>query len=910
MRCRTSLAENRRALRSCRIRVTTPFRFDALQRGVALFAGLFGLFMHASPAAAQTNGAWTNTNSGQSWNVGANWLGGNVATGTGASADFSTLRLPTGANTVNLNVSETVGSLLFGDVNNFFGWTLATTGGTLTLASGTTPTITVNDQSATISAVIAGSQGFSVSGPGTLILSNASNSYAGTVTISSGNLQAGALTIIPSTSAMSIASGGRFVLSTFNESIGSLTGAGGVANNSTGAVTLTVGGDNTSPAAFSGILTNTFGTAAGTFALTKTGSGIFTLSGTSNNFTGATTISNGNLLDAATNTMAPLSAVSVGATGIFTLGGFSQSVGSLTGVAGGVVTNNSNTSVTLTVGNDNTTPTTFLGAISDTTGVTTGTLSLLKIGTGNQGLGGTVANTYTGGTTVTGGTLTLDFTTLATPTNLISASSVLTVGSATLAIKGNSGVSTATSQTFNGTTLAGGALLTVNGNGGLSTTVALGAITRGTGNTADFTQTAAGSFTTSQINTSNAIVGGWATVAGTNWAVTGSSGTNPVTALSTYQMDNFGTSTFDVTVTAADTPAAFTINSLQYNMAGGLSVALAAVSANTISSGGILVTSTVGAAGASITGTGTLTSGAADLVVNQFDTAGSFTVSAPIVGSIGLTKSGGGILVVSGASTYNGQTTINAGTLTVTTDGSGSLGSFSAPLGASATIAINGGTLLTAAANGNTGMTLNSARGIAIGPSVGVGSGTLAVTNSQQLIYGGPITTNSPLDTFAFGASGFSGAIFVSGASTYSGPTLISFGNFQAAAANVFSPNSAYTVNNGSNPAVVFYGGFKPEHRLAVGQRQHCGQQQRERDAHGRQQQPQPGRLFRRDSERLQRELRRHRVIDEDRHRHLDSLRRQLLYRRDDDQQRGDHGGRRQRVQQHDFCVNRRQRQS
>ena len=58
-------------------------------------------------------------------------------------------------------------------------------------------------------------------------------------------------------------------------------------------------------------------------------------------------------------------------------------------------------------------------------------------------LDGAAVNTYTGATTVNGGTLLLDFSNLSTPTNLITSASGLTMGGGTLAINGNSANNTA-----------------------------------------------------------------------------------------------------------------------------------------------------------------------------------------------------------------------------------------------------------------------------------------------------------------------------------------------------------------------------------------------------------------------------------------------------------------------------------
>lgn len=138
-----------------------------------------------------TSATWTATGGGF-WNTPGNWQEGIVATGSGLTADFSTLNI-TSDTVVNLDSPRTIGTLVFGDTvtGTAAGWTLANNsvaGNTLTLA-GTTPRVTVNalgtGKSATISAVVAGSEGVTKDGSGSLVLSGA-NTYGGATVISNG----------------------------------------------------------------------------------------------------------------------------------------------------------------------------------------------------------------------------------------------------------------------------------------------------------------------------------------------------------------------------------------------------------------------------------------------------------------------------------------------------------------------------------------------------------------------------------------------------------------------------------------------------------------------------------------------------------------------------------------------------
>ena len=162
---------------------------------------------------AQTNGTFTNLNGG-GWGATGNWSGGTIAAGADAIADISTLNI-TAARAISLDGNRTVGSLIFRDATTVsHDWSLVTgTGGTLNLdVTAGTPSIQVLNRTATISAVLAGNDGLTVSSAptgttgGTLVLS-AANTLSGGVTLTGGILQlnnnaaAGSniITIAPST---------------------------------------------------------------------------------------------------------------------------------------------------------------------------------------------------------------------------------------------------------------------------------------------------------------------------------------------------------------------------------------------------------------------------------------------------------------------------------------------------------------------------------------------------------------------------------------------------------------------------------------------------------------------------------------------------------------------------------------
>ncbi|MCX6266908.1 MAG: autotransporter-associated beta strand repeat-containing protein [Bacteroidetes bacterium] len=171
--------------------------------------------------------------------------------------------------------------------------------------------------------IISLSGSLNVSGSGTVKLS-ASNSYTGVTTISSGILKLGASGVVPDASAVTVTSTLDF--SGFSETVGSIAGAGLITSSAAGNPILTAGGDN-SNTAYSGIMQNGSATTVG---LTKTGTGILTLSG-ANTYTGATTITGGTLRLGAADRIANTSNVVLNggtlSTGATT--GYSETVGTL-----------------------------------------------------------------------------------------------------------------------------------------------------------------------------------------------------------------------------------------------------------------------------------------------------------------------------------------------------------------------------------------------------------------------------------------------------------------------------------------------------------------------------------------------------------------------------------------------------
>jgi fibronectin-binding autotransporter adhesin len=320
-----------------------------------LAGGCLAVTLSAGRVMAGTNGVWTRTTQNGLWSTIGNWSGNTIADGQDGLADFSTLDL-TLDEAVHLNTTRTIGNLKFGDTVPGNNWILDNQGVpgnvlTLSVSSGT-PTITVNNDQATISGVLAGTQGFADAGSGTLVLTGA-NTYTGATTINSGSTLSAVWT-----------AGGPF---------GVFASGNSIVNNGTLILTR-----NSNDSAFFGVIT---------------GSGTTTVSGDG----GYLNLGNGGDGIARLSSQSDLM-LNIG----LNLFKNAQTIGALNG--NGTITSNTggaSGNVTLTLGNNNHSGT-FGGVINN---AGSESIAVVKAGSGTQVLSG--ANTYAGGTTISGGVLQL-----------------------------------------------------------------------------------------------------------------------------------------------------------------------------------------------------------------------------------------------------------------------------------------------------------------------------------------------------------------------------------------------------------------------------------------------------------------------------------------------------------------------
>jgi autotransporter-associated beta strand protein len=644
-------------------------------------------------------------------------------------------------------------------------------------------------------------------------------------------------------------------LSALNASgYGKLTLGGAVTNS--GAVNKTLALDGTGEGEISGVISDYDATRL--TSLAKYGSGTWTLKGdNSSGFTGTVTINGaGGTLEvghdnalnsgALTLTVGNLAAAGAARTLNNTITAISSGFGftgsedltltTIPATAGArTLYNKIATNKTLTLAAMNLTPdatnriTTLEGAgntvingIIANGGAGAGALTMS--GTGTLTLKG--ANTYTGATALNaGGTLVLDYS--AQDNSKLDDATPLTLGGANMGgtlILTNSAANHI--EQVGSTALNAGGIRVTRPSGGAS--LRLQVLTRAAGGTIDF---GADNIADISLANVNSILGGWATVGGTNWAV-GGEGNTPVTAFTSY------TTPFPA---AGPGGAA---NNYFHNVAG---QAQSAVAANTLkiangqssdtltlngnltntsttatSLGGILYVGgydnlyTIGGSGRILPSTA-----AQELIFNVY--TGTLTVSAPIHAAAAaagsLTKSGAGRLAVSNANAFTGATRANEGILKL--QNSTALGtSSSVSVQRGAAVELEGGVTLARALTihgagpDNSGALKNVSGANAWSGAITIGTGGARIENADAgnaLTLSGGITTAAGKDLTLGGAGNIivtngvisgggsvtkdgSGTLELAGANTYTGPTTLNAGTLKVTGS--IANGSMVTVNS------------------------------------------------------------------------------------------------------------------
>ena len=137
------------------------------------------------------------------------------------------------------------------------------------------------------------------------------------------------------------------------------------------------------------------------------------------------------------------------------------------------------------------------------------------------------------------------------------------------------------------------------------------------------------------------------------------------------------------------------------------------------------------------------------------------------------------------ANTYTGTTTVSGGVLVVSADGNLGTAPAAATIG---DLVLNGGTLLAT----NT-FPLSSNRGIALGPTSGSGTGTIDVTGTNVLTYGG-IMANNGTGTGSLTKID-AGTLILAGVNTYSGGATITAGTLQLGNTSALTSATSVTDN-------------------------------------------------------------------------------------------------------------------
>jgi len=676
-----------------------------------------------------------------------------------------------------------------------------------TVNTGTVDVSTIGVQAGDFSGSITGAGRLSKSGPGTFTL-RAPASYLGPTVVGAGTLALAGNGALPGGTALNVSTGATFDASGINAAdvnLGVLIGGGSVVM---GAKSLTLSGSGNG--FFNGNL-------SGSAGLNKTGTGKQIFAGP-NAYQGGTTVSGGTLALEDGGSLSGLGAVNVTSAGTFDISGLNGAVTAIGTLAGsGRVVLGDKVLSTGDVADS-----VFSGVIEGANG------GLIKRGSGTLSLDG--VNTYGGATTVQSGRLAVGSTAAASGARI--AGSVALASAATLSGFGTIG---GDATINNGSHLAPGDPAAGSGIGTLRFDRNL---TLQDGSQLDFDFGAPSGLASVPGQSDNVEVGGVLTIrsAVLNVRNTGSMGPG------LYNLFKWGDALVVYTGGFAPPPgmtlqtlvaskqinlittAGYTLNFWNGNglasptQMGGGDGTWSANSPNWAdesgvasgplqpspgfaifggAAGNVAVSNTAGAVLASglqfasdgyrlSGGTLTLVADAghpAPVEVRVGDgsagaAAWKATISGVIAGSDGLAKTGVGTLVLSGANTYSGGTTVRAGTLEVAADNN--LGA------AGGNLTLDGGTLR-ATTGFTTGRTV----------SLGSGGGGIDVAPIQTLRLDGAISGDGVL--VKTGA----GTLVLGAANAHKGGTAVNEGTLEAAATGALGSGAASVA---SNAVLVFSG--------------------------------------------------------------------------------------------------------
>ncbi|RKF43973.1 S-layer family protein [Paraburkholderia fungorum] len=694
-------------------------------------------------------GAVTKQNTGTlTFDSTQGYVGGtNVAGGTLALTGSGTAGVQSGSITVGSGAALDVQNTLANAVTLNGGTLETTTGsgmvnGQVTLNGGNTFS-TGNNATLTVGGIVvdgAPAGALVVNGTGTVMLTGI-NTFSGGTTINGGTLAlTGSGTAGAPAGAITVNSGAA--LDVQNTLANAVTLSGGTLETTTG------NGAVSGPVALSN--SGTFATGSGA---TLTVSGVISGGGSPN----ALTVSGlGTVVLTGVNTYGGGTLVSGG-----TLQGNTQSLqGSITNNASLVFDQASNG--------------TFTGSIS-------GTGAVKKQNAGTLTFNG--AQSYGGGTTVTGGVLQGNTSSLQGNIALASGTGLVfdqasngtfsgTISGAGAVTKQNGGTLTiGTSQTYTGGTSVTNGTLALTGNG--TAGASAGAITVSSGAALDVQNSVANAVTlnggTLETTTGNGIVNGAVTLNGSNIFSTGSNAVLTINGA----LGN-GASAGALVASGA---GLVTLNGVS-SFTGGTSVTGGALQGNSASLNGNIALA-----------------GGTNLI---FDQASDSTFNGAISGGGAVSKQNTGTLSFDTAQTYSGGTAVTGGTLALKSSGTAGAQGGAIVVGSGASldlqntlanaVTLAGGTLETTAGNG-----------VANGPITLSGSSTVSAASNATLTVNGVIRDNGTGQSLTKQGAGL---VALNGANSYTGGTSIAQGTLAMGAGGSLGSGLA-TVSSGAALALA-----------------------------------------------------------------------------------------------------------